>query len=214
MERDWETAKGEGKKRGKSRKREGRGNEFFFFPPLLFFPGFFGGKPSFWELDNTLSLAYGTKIRAQKASERVKQKKIVKETQDFFLCPPTVVISFLSPCVLRQIRKREAKTNCHRKRMIIIRRIELIFPTLQINWFVSGVLHLDAAVFVQRVRQTTHLLQGTHDSSKKSFTGRGNLSADTVYDYPPNPLRRTVLCTRLASLGSEVSLDRSFANPT
>lgn len=135
-EQRWRGIEKPQREKGKNEERVERGKEEemnFFFPPLLFFPGFFGGKPSFWELDNTLSLAYGTKIRAQKASERVKQKKIVKETQDFFLCPPTVVISFLSPCVLRQIRKREAKTNCHRKRMIIIRRIELIFPTLQIN---------------------------------------------------------------------------------
>jgi len=60
--------KGRKEKRGKSRKREGRGKVFFF--PAIFFPRIFlGGKPSFWDQDNTLSLAYGVKIRAQKQAK-------------------------------------------------------------------------------------------------------------------------------------------------
>lgn len=54
-------------KRGKE-----RGKVFFFFfsPPLLFFSRIsLGGKSSVWDTDNTLSLAYGVKICAQKQAK-------------------------------------------------------------------------------------------------------------------------------------------------
>jgi len=136
-EQRWRGIEKPQREKGKNEERVERGKEeemnFFFSLPCYFFLVFLVENPRFGNWTTRCLWLMEQKFVPKKASERVKQKKIVKETQDFFLCPPTVVISFLSPCVLRQIRKREAKTNCHRKRMIIIRRIELIFPTLQIN---------------------------------------------------------------------------------
>lgn len=127
-------------------------------------------------------------------------------------------IFLVSLCPATNPENGRQKTNYHRKRMDNNTGngiISLLYTSsYSYPGFFTSMQRFLYSVFV-RPRIFFYRIHMTAAKKKKHYSERKrNFSADTAYDYPPNPLRRTVLCTRLASLISEVSLDRSFANPT